>query len=132
MFKLGVSRAEHPSPSRHRELRVGRRRALRAALIGAASLAWGADVASAADRTWTNTAGGTFQVGSNWSAGAVPTSVDNAFFFLTGPTGPAYASTFAADATNLNLHVSTPLALTLNETVAPRQYTLRGFVDIHR
>jgi len=55
---------------------------MRTAAIAIAVLGLSAPSASAIDRTWSNPAGGNFNVGSNWSPAGVPVPGDSAFFNL--------------------------------------------------
>ncbi len=57
----------------------------------------------AADDSWSNPSGGSFQDNTNWSSGAMPGTGDNALFNLSGTT--LYTVTFAADAQTGGLSV---------------------------
>jgi hypothetical protein len=70
-------------------------------------------VATAADVTWTNAAGGTFSDGGNWSGGSAPGISDSADFDLSG-TMP-YAVNFTSNAQTSQLNVNgSPLTLSLD------------------
>ncbi len=56
---------------------------------------------SAADRSWTNLAGGDFDTGTNWSGNSVPGENDKAIFDVDA----AYSVNFGTDVTNLALDV---------------------------
>ena len=56
--------------------------------------------ATASDSNWTNTGGGVFNVGANWSAG-VPLAADDATFNLNN----TYTVTFSNSPTNTRLFV---------------------------
>lgn len=53
-------------------------------------------VTQGADRTWSNTAGGVFATGANWSGGVAPTEADAAVFNANA----SYTVTFGASASN--------------------------------
>src|SRR5688572_12382892 len=71
------------------------------------------------DRSWTNGAGGTFTVASNWTGGTVPGAIDRAFFSLDDP---GYTVTFVASVATDELHVPND-NVTFN-LVGTRTYTL--------
>src|SRR5688500_1756540 len=78
--------------------------------------------ACAADRSWTNPAGGTFAVGANWSGGVAPATFDNAIFNLNN----TYTVRFGASLTNANLTASSGTATIGQVGTLTTFYSLTG------
>src|SRR5437867_5133440 len=74
------------------------------ATAAAATVGLCSDPAAGVTRTWLSSAGGTFNVAANWSGGAVPTSVDTAFFNLASA---GYTVTFTNSPTNVRAQIGT-------------------------
>src|SRR5207248_1386537 len=67
--------------------------------VVAAALCWfsaSKALAVAVDRTWLNTAGGSFQTPANWSGGVVPDADDTAIFDASS-SSTAYSVTFTGN-----------------------------------
>src|SRR5262245_21226397 len=88
------------------------RRAVYFALAAAAGSMF-SELAWSAERSWTNTAGGTYSATANWLNGIVPAASDTAVFDLAD----SYTVTFTTNVSSVNLSVR-------NDTVT---FNLGGF-----
>src|SRR4051812_33442894 len=71
-------------------------------LCASTTLAFFSAHALAANRSWINSAGGSFNLATNWSPAQVPGTADSAFFNLGAFT---YTVNFAANVTNTQLTI---------------------------
>src|SRR5437867_6561800 len=83
--------------------------------VVAAALCWfsaSKALAVPVDRTWLNTAGGSFQTPANWSGGVVPDADDTAIFDASS-SSTAYSVTFTGSVVNDAMDVDDNTSLNL-------------------
>src|SRR5436305_3794094 len=88
-----------------------RRRAAARLLAGAVLAELPPSGARAADVSWNNPSGGSFQAPANWSTHSVPTAGDNAIFDLASAN--PYAVSFSGDAQSSMLSVGNNVTFNL-------------------
>ena len=76
----------------------------------------------AADRAWTNTAGGNFLTTGNWAGGAIPGAVDRAIFDATS-SATTYTVTFSGNVATDRLLINDPVVFDLGGT---RTYSINS------
>ena len=78
--------------------------------------------ATAADIAWTNTAGGNWAIGSNWSPNAVPGAADNAYITNYG----SFTVTISSNGPDLTGSWTTPVTQICKNSSKGQRCTLRG------